>query len=514
MTKIQTLNRNYFQIKKEMLEAAAKCKGVQGFLVKCKTGQGENLNNLVTAVGTAGVAPIFIINNPLAKEDKQTKEYTAARQPISAIITLAFQLPIMNAYNKMLDRIATTYHLDRCDLSAKPQKSYLEDLVNFEYKVYKDSFNPKTDGKMIPKQEFRKTRVEDKQGKAFQAQLREIRLAALHNTPFPDFFARQLNNGKIPDRLLIAPADVENAQKELFATYMKEKYNINVADYSMKSIKDLDKKKNVKKLKEAGIEINKAVKKEIKEYIAQNTDRIAMRDINSLMHSHAKIKLYTSLEARKAQEELREYQRQLLINKTPKEEISRLLDIKNDELMDGIMERAKALRDAAPETVAPDSKVMNKLEAETLVEKLRLKLDSPKREDHLVNHLKTEHGTTYETALRSVRIKKWLTSRINHSEKFLSDFKQKSGLVVGLAILPFSCGLLNWAYPRIMEEWFPELAHSKANSDKKPVPEFVPPQIKMPNIFTRSNVFKGFESMLGQNNTPVNTPEKEKEVRA
>ncbi len=511
MPRIQTLNRNYFQIKKEMLEASSKCKGVQGFLVKCKTGQGENLNNVVTAVGTAGVAPIFIINNPLAKEDKQTKEYTAARQPISAVITLAFQLPIMNAYNKMLDRIAMTYHLDRCDLSAKPQKSYLEELIDYQYKAYKDSYNPETDGKLISKQEFRKIHVDEQQNKAFQAQLKQIRLAALFDKPFPEFFARQLKDGKIPDKLLIAPADVENAQKELFATYMKDKYNIDVSEYSMKAAKDLDKKKNIEKLKNAGIKIDKAAKKELKEYIAKNTDAIAMRDINALMHSHAKIKLHTSLEAMKAQDELKEYRRQLLIQNKSKEEIARLLDIKNDELMDGIMERAKALRDKAPEYVEPDSRVMNKLEAETLVEKLRIKLESPKREDHLVNHLKTEHGTTYETALRSVRIKKWLTSRINHSEKFLSDFKQKSGLVVGLAILPFSCGLLNWAYPRIMEEWFPQLAHSKENSDKKPIPELKPLNIKMPNIFQKNKVFSSFESMLGLS---AKTPEQQKEVSA
>ena len=235
-----------------------------------------------------------------------------------------------------------------------------------------------------------------------------------------------------------------------------------------------------------------------------------MRDINALMHSHAKIKLYTSLEARRAQAELQEYHRQLLINKTPKAEITRMLDIKNDELMDDIIRKAEQLFASAPEEVAPDSRIMNKLEAETVLEKLRTKRGSAKREDRLINHLKTEHGTTYETALRSVRIKKWLTTRINNSEKFLSDFKQKSGLVVGLAILPFSCGLLNWAYPRIMEEWFPELANSKAKSAQQPVPPFVPPNIKMPNIFSHSHVFRGFESMLGQKTTP----EEQKEIRA
>ena len=42
-------------------------------LYKLGANNGENLNNIVTAVGTAGVAPIFIRFNPLSDEDPKVK---------------------------------------------------------------------------------------------------------------------------------------------------------------------------------------------------------------------------------------------------------------------------------------------------------------------------------------------------------------------------------------------------------------------------------------------------------
>ena len=39
--------------------------------------QGEALNIIVTAVGTAIICPLFIAFNPLSKEDSKTKQYSA-----------------------------------------------------------------------------------------------------------------------------------------------------------------------------------------------------------------------------------------------------------------------------------------------------------------------------------------------------------------------------------------------------------------------------------------------------
>ena len=83
-----------------------------------------------------------------------------------------------------------------------------------------------------------------------------------------------------------------------------------------------------------------------------------------------------------------------------------------------------------------------------------------------VQFLKTDGRETLEETIKDQQAKKWLTTRINNSQKVLKNFKQISGLIVGLGILPITCGVLNWAYPRIMEEFFPKLAHAKAESAK------------------------------------------------
>jgi|GEM_PF-5295151 len=101
--------------------APAATSGVTGDIVNnlprflkplAKLKDGETLNTLVTAVGTALVAPIFIAFNPLSKEDKETKIYSAMRQPISAIIAVGAQLGIASQFNKWVSNLAKNNKLD------------------------------------------------------------------------------------------------------------------------------------------------------------------------------------------------------------------------------------------------------------------------------------------------------------------------------------------------------------------------------------------------------------------
>ena len=74
----------------EIIKAITKDSGgFNRFLTYAGEKQGEALNILVTAFGTAIVCPMFIRFNPFSKEDKQTKAYSAWRQPISAIIAVS-----------------------------------------------------------------------------------------------------------------------------------------------------------------------------------------------------------------------------------------------------------------------------------------------------------------------------------------------------------------------------------------------------------------------------------------
>lgn len=81
-------------------------------LAKLKQHDGETLNILTTAVGTAFVAPLFIAFNPLSKEDKDTKIYSAMRQPISAVLAVGTQIGTAVGFNKWVANLAKNGKLD------------------------------------------------------------------------------------------------------------------------------------------------------------------------------------------------------------------------------------------------------------------------------------------------------------------------------------------------------------------------------------------------------------------
>lgn len=51
---------------------------------------------------------------------------------------------------------------------------------------------------------------------------------------------------------------------------------------------------------------------------------------------------------------------------------------------------------------------------------------------------------------------------ISNIESAVKGSKQLTGLIVSLAILPVTCSLLNYVYPKFMDKFFPELAAKKA----------------------------------------------------
>ncbi len=101
-------------------------------LAKLKQHDGEILNTLVTAIGTAFVAPVFIAFNPLSKEDKETKIYSAMRQPISAVIAVGAQLGIASQFNKWVTNLAKGNKLDILkNLSEKEAATKLKSIQKY-----------------------------------------------------------------------------------------------------------------------------------------------------------------------------------------------------------------------------------------------------------------------------------------------------------------------------------------------------------------------------------------------
>ncbi|MBS4760580.1 MAG: hypothetical protein KHX03_07780 [Clostridium sp.] len=500
-----SLNSGYLQ--RRLMKSNVKLDGANLFeklMGKANQCKGEHFNNAVTAVGTAGVAPIFIIHNPLAKEDSSTKKYTAARQPISAIITLTAQVPIMTAYNNWVDKMATQYHLDRCDLSAAPMRSVVNKAIDFDYQKIKRD-NPEV------LQSLKKGNITDLlyqkyKDNAFYDELHKIRKSVLNGTE-PEYLKKHFGpDGKIKIESMLAPSDFAKAERDLIVYYLKQEHGIqfvgeNVIEFvnndkkekiTVNSLSDLRKSKKFAKFLKAN-NINLDFKELSEQASKDRITELAKMNVECELRSSAKIKFKSAQMYNEAKKELSSYIRKLSAEGVTASEADKLIQQKEKELFEKLVKDAKAILASAPDAFSDDIHTLNKKEAETLVNKISSKLSMFSRDLELsepekvvekakrkvydcfknetkIKFLKTEGRETFDSTLRDVQLKKWLKARINNSEKILSDFKQKSGIVVGLAILPLTCGLLNWAYPRIMEEWFPNLAHSKkAAAEKKEV---------------------------------------------
>ena len=57
------------------------------------------------------------------------------------------------------------------------------------------------------------------------------------------------------------------------------------------------------------------------------------------------------------------------------------------------------------------------------------------------------------------------------TKKHLEGVKRISTLVVALAMLPVTCSLLNWIYPRFMDAVFPNLSNKKHGNEAKELVE-------------------------------------------
>lgn len=478
------------------------------FLVNANNWQGEHFNNFITAIGTAGVAPIFIINNPLAKEDMNTKKYTAARQPISAVITLAAQVPIMSAYNKMLDNYVTEHRLDRCDLHAAPPKSYFNKLISAQTKKFLLE-NPDFAGQ-VKKSQIKDLFYEKAKNNSFYEELSKIR-KIIHGIPFAgeenyqkvaELLKNSVENNKFKIDTLLSPKDFENAEKHLLHGYLNDTHSLVFKDgklvkvgeneitknhhkIEIKSVSDLKKASVRSLLKKYGLEIGKDELSAIKE--AFNDDIIrdqAIKTVEAENLSKAKAKFQMANMATKAQAKLLAYKSVLLKENLSEAQIADALKKRSLKLLEEMLEDAQNIKSGLKQGVVEltteeaeylckkiSDKIDNKYNPamkpnKTFLDKAKIKIYNCFEGERNINLLKVEGRATLEETLLDQQAKKWLTTRINNSQKILKNFKNISGLIVGLAILPFTCGLLNWAYPRFMEEFFPKLANSKAQSQK------------------------------------------------
>ncbi len=332
------------------------------FITKLGKNNGEILNIIVTTIGTACVAPIFISFNPFSKEDKETKVYSAMRQPISAVLSFALQMGVNLRFNRWLDKLSSTGELDKINLRANPAPSYLKKIIKSE--------NPK-----IKRKELAQL-IEDRQDIAFMEEVAKARkLYKSNNIDYVDL----IDNGLY-----------KKAEKQV-----KEELKDQIASLG---------------------------KKDAAKFIESETVKKASNILKNQLESEAKIKHRIS---------------RFVASKRPFDDVMK--ELKEVVKLDGL-----------------DEKTMK--EVKRIIEKLE-DMGSFKNYKHA--------GENYKQILQSVKIKKMIVSQISNSQQRLKNFKKWGGISLSLITLPLSCGLLNWAYPRIMEKLMPEASQKKKQKDSE-----------------------------------------------
>jgi|GEM_PF-4191551 len=89
----------------------------------------EIVGIVVNNIGTALVAPIFIAFNPISNQDKDTRYYSAMRQPISAVLAIAAQFGITQKFNKFFDNAVKNGEFDHLNLSKKVDEKGIKDKI-------------------------------------------------------------------------------------------------------------------------------------------------------------------------------------------------------------------------------------------------------------------------------------------------------------------------------------------------------------------------------------------------
>ena len=384
--------------------------------------QGEALNILVTAVGTAIICPLFIAFNPFSKEDEKTKQYSAWRQPISAVIAVAAQLAINDKFSDWIVKAASTKDKNgnpglcsRADLRACPDAKYLKRIIKLEH--------PEYDKKQI------QTEIKKRQVQAEKSEISRMR--------------RVMKDKPVEMKDMLSQ-DYLDAAKEGFYKEFKTNNKEEIEKKFGKKIDDIWSLKLNKHLEKMLDEKAKSLGKDTPTLLRETAEKMIERDV--LSETVVKMSI------------------RHLAKKNIK--ISEAIEYCTDKDNLKIENVVNLIKEQGLDSKFPEGFDAEKI-AKDIVDKLTHMQDY-ECEQKMKDFTSVKNiGTTYDEVLHNVKVKKMVRSNVSDAKRVFKTMKNQMALCVTLATLPFTCGFLNWVYPRIMEKIMPEMSAKKKEVEQK-----------------------------------------------
>lgn len=410
------------------------------FMKKLSDGLGEVQNTIINAIGTGLIAPVFIKYNFLSDTDEDTRTYSAWRQPISAVLTVATQCAVVVPFNKVVAEMVNKGVLD-------------------------DDYN----------------RTAFKEGDALRKELKK---------QHPDYTKAQIDAEvkrleKLQEEKLIN--DIRHKNTVEITKYKKEgTFNVDKGVYNNAVEGAIDRiigleKAELKRLKEEKTvyrvrrrEFYRTHSKETFDFINELEEITSKSDMKEVQKAlKEKIK---SLKGNKEKEELRRIAQEVLglSNSATEESKASIIKAMQDKLtkVRTTAEKYSKLPDKAAVEQAIQEEIKNRISSVegtlSFYERAKAAIKEGKTVKEIEAMFATEAKANKRLANKEITFAKEVAEMFKKQVKGnIGSVKQMGGLIVGLAMIPVACTLLNIIYPLFMDAVFPNLSHGKGKQVNK-----------------------------------------------
>lgn len=457
-------------------------------MLKAHENMGEIQNQMINAVGTGFVAPLFIKFNPMSDTDENTRTYTAWRQPVSAVLAVATQCAIVKPFNDLIRWMSDIGYLGQnYNKTLAPSNNYIEKLIkeqNPNKKYSKEELKAEVEAiqkqkekaleKMISNNEIVFDKTSRKGGKTviekapmsendFKQLVGDTIDSIIKSEESQKLEATTVKAPKKMERALFYNKNAEDSRKVLERISNKINNEYTEADFSTDKVKSIHTELNkefkaiIKELKteakadpskkETNAELIKIVKGLKSRNIGNEpeTIRIMKYKVDDMLGE------LNTVSAKKSTSEIVDYINQKIARRTNAIDsvISTLSELKT-KLLNSEISISQAQEVINEKVKASTKAVEEKLKAQGITgEEI---LEHPEYKESLASRMKQKIGSL----AGSVR------KQLAKNQKANIDAAQRwTGLFVSLAILPVTCWMLNKIYPWFMDLAFPNLSNKK-----------------------------------------------------
>jgi len=404
--------------------------------------RGEIQNILINAAGTGLVAPVFIKYNFLSDADEDTRTYSAWRQPLSAFLAIITQAGLTMPFYKKYDTWANNGNFDE----------------NMNKTLFQDEDYIR---KMLKKQDQYKNATKEELNAAAKAE-RNRQLQSLRESFHAENGGRPIY--RYADGTTKRMSD--NTYKNLLTETIDKMLKID--EYALNELDETVKRRTVrsKYYRDNYTEAHQILE-ELQTNLAGSNSR---KELNSYLNKTIK-----SLKSNSKHSEmvniLKDLKQRAKYASSGKitfswDDIKVALGEKVDNMLAHAEKYKDVTSDAEVERMVKNTVESDKEKLTELVEYyrgLKSKVTEATSVDEISEQLEALKNKLKlkGSSLDKDFIKELADRLVARTKAHQAWYKQFTGIFVTLAILPFTCTLLNWIYPRFMDIFFPNLSNKK-----------------------------------------------------